>query len=98
MWCTVAGERGSQSSAAYLYSNGGPGVPCALPNGIALYCTTDGNSYLVPTTPQQVYDAVIVNLLVMSIIVTNTNHLHGFVVIMHCTLVHVCSSYMAKHQ
>ena len=50
----VTAEHGSQSGPAYLYSNGGPGVPYALPNGIALYCTTDGNSYLVPAAQQQV--------------------------------------------
>jgi len=50
----VTGDHGSPSSPAYLYSNGGPGVPYALPNGIALYCTTDGNSYLVPAAQQQV--------------------------------------------
>jgi len=50
----VGGDHGSPSGPAYLYSNGGPGVPYALPNGIALYCTTDGSSYLVPTAQQQV--------------------------------------------
>ena len=58
----VAGEHRSQCSPAYLYSNGGPGVPYALPNGIALYCTTDGNSYLVPAAQQQVpvtYDLLV---------------------------------------
>jgi len=52
MYCTA--DHGSPSGPAYLYSNGGPGVPYALPNGIALYCTTDGNSYLVPAAQQQV--------------------------------------------
>jgi len=50
----VTAEHGSMSGPAYLYSNGGPGVPYALPNGIALYCSTDGNSYLVPAAQQQV--------------------------------------------
>lgn len=50
----VTGDHGSSSGPAYLYSNGGPGVPYALPNGIALFCTTDGNSYLVPAAQQQV--------------------------------------------
>jgi len=57
--CAVAADHGgSHSGPAYLYSNGGPGVPYALPNGIALYCTTDGNSYLVPAAQQQVSAAL----------------------------------------
>jgi hypothetical protein len=35
-----------------LYSNGTCGIPYSLPNGVTLFCSADGSSYLIPAQQQ----------------------------------------------